>query len=136
MSLIITLLEIIGGVVLILLALVFAIAIKTAREVKKGDYSGCFKADQNLAKSNKQSKVTNISAKLNNSNTRTNDNNVYCPKCSSTSITAQKKGFSLGKAAVGSAIVLPLGIATGMIGKNKIYLTCLNCGHRFKPGKR
>ncbi len=60
----------------------------------------------------------------------------FCPVCHSTSLTANKKGFSLGKAAVGSAIVFPLGLATGMVGKNKIYLTCMNCGCRFKPGRR
>lgn len=60
----------------------------------------------------------------------------FCPRCHSTSLTANKKGFSLGKAAVGSAVAFPLGLATGMIGKNKIYLTCMNCGYRFKPKQR
>jgi len=63
-----------------------------------------------------------------------NDNVVHCSKCGSTSISANKKGFSLGKALVGSVVALPVGAVTGMMGKNKIYITCLNCGHKWKPG--
>jgi len=62
--------------------------------------------------------------------------NVCCPKCGSTQLTANKKGFSLGKALVGGVVLVPIaGVATGMIGKNKIIITCLNCGKQFKPGK-
>ena len=43
--------------------------------------------------------------------------------------------MELGKGVIGSLIILPLGLATGMIGKNKIYITCLNCGHRWVPRK-
>lgn len=46
-----------------------------------------------------------------------------------------KKGFSLGKAVVGGIVLNPiLGAATGMIGKDKIIVTCLNCGRQFKAG--
>ena len=58
-----------------------------------------------------------------------------CPKCNSTSLTANKKGFSVGKAVVGGVVALPLGLVTGMVGKNKVFITCLNCGHKWKPGK-
>ena len=44
----------------------------------------------------------------------------YCPKCHSTSIHAEKRGWK---------------VTTGLIGSNKIVVTCLNCGHKFKPGK-
>lgn len=64
------------------------------------------------------------------------DNLAHCPKCNSTSLSAHKKGFGLGKALVGSAIVLPLGAVTGAIGKNKVYIVCMSCGHKFKPGKK
>lgn len=64
-------------------------------------------------------------------------NNIpCCPKCRSTALAANKRGFSLGKGIVGSMVNLPVGIAAGMIGKNKIEITCLNCGYTFKPGKR
>jgi hypothetical protein len=48
-------------------------------------------------------------------------NQVVCPKCGSTQISANKRGWTLG---------------TGLIGANKIIITCLNCGHRFKPGDK
>ena len=56
--------------------------------------------------------------------------------CGSTQITANKKGFSLGKAIAGGIILTPIaGVATGMLGKNKIIITCLSCGKQFKPGR-
>ena len=61
---------------------------------------------------------------------------VRCPKCGSTQLSANKKGFSLGKAVAGGIILNPvLGVATGMIGKDKIIVTCINCGSQFKAGK-
>ncbi len=48
------------------------------------------------------------------------EDEVRCPKCGSAQIHAGKRGWS---------------IAIGMIGSGKIVLTCLNCGHKFKPGK-
>lgn len=43
-----------------------------------------------------------------------------CPKCGSTQIHVGTRGWSL---------------LTGMIGANKVKMTCLNCGHTFKPGE-
>lgn len=60
---------------------------------------------------------------------------VCCPKCGSTQLSANKKGVGLGKAAVGAIAVGPLGLVAGGIGKNKVLITCLNCGKQFKPGK-
>lgn len=59
---------------------------------------------------------------------------VYCPKCYSTQITSNKKGFSLGKAAAGSLIAG--GVLLGAVGKNKIEVTCLKCGNKWKAGKK
>lgn len=61
---------------------------------------------------------------------------VYCPKCLSTNVTAQKKGFGFGKAALGAAVGLDVGLLAGGIGSNKVILTCMNCGHQWKPGKK
>lgn len=58
-----------------------------------------------------------------------------CPKCGSTSLSANKKGFSLGKAAAGAFVAGPVGLVGGTMGANKLEVTCLNCGHKFKPGK-
>lgn len=55
-----------------------------------------------------------------------------CPKCGSTSLSANKKGFGVGKAAVGVFTVGVLGAAAGGIGSGKVVVTCLNCGHRWK----
>ena len=57
-----------------------------------------------------------------------------CPKCGSTSISANKKGFGFGKAVVGAALVGPTGLVGGTLGANKIQITCLHCGHKYKPG--
>lgn len=55
-----------------------------------------------------------------------------CPKCGSTSLSANKKGFGVGKAAVGVFTVGVLGAAAGGIGSGKVVVTCLNCGHHWK----
>lgn len=63
------------------------------------------------------------------------DDVVRCPRCGSTSITANKKGFSLAKGAAGVLTFGAYGVLTAGIGKNKIIITCLKCGKQFKPGK-
>lgn len=55
-----------------------------------------------------------------------------CPKCGSTSLTANKKGFGIGKAAVGVMALGVYGAVAGGIGSNKVIVTCLNCGHKWK----
>lgn len=57
-----------------------------------------------------------------------------CPRCGSTSITANTKGYGIGKGVIGAAVVGPLGLVAGNIGRHKVLITCLNCGYRFKPG--
>lgn len=44
----------------------------------------------------------------------------HCPKCHSTSLHAEKRGWKA---------------TTGLLGSSKIVITCLNCGNKFKPGK-
>ncbi len=58
-----------------------------------------------------------------------------CPKCGSTSLTANKKGFGIGKAVIGASVAGPIGLVAGNVGRQKVIVTCLNCGHQFKPGK-
>lgn len=60
----------------------------------------------------------------------------YCPKCYSTSLSANKKGFGVGKAVIGASIAGPIGLVAGNIHAKKVRLTCLNCGHQFYPGKK
>ena len=58
-----------------------------------------------------------------------NNNEVRCPRCGSTSLSVNKKGYSFKKAVVG------VGIFADEIGTNKIMVTCLHCGKQFKAGK-
>ena len=60
--------------------------------------------------------------------------NIKCPKCSSTQLTANKKGFS-GTQAIDCALLTGgIVLLAGTIGSGKIRITCLSCGHDFKPG--
>ena len=54
-----------------------------------------------------------------------------CPKCGSTSLSANKKGFGVGKAIIGRAIAGNMGLIAGNIGAKKVWVTCLNCGHQW-----
>ncbi len=60
---------------------------------------------------------------------------VKCPKCRSTQISANKKGFSGGKAVAGVILVGGIGALAGTSGSNKIKITCLSCGYTFEPGQ-
>lgn len=53
--------------------------------------------------------------------TTPNETPISCPKCGCTHLSANKKGFSYW---------------TGAIGSQKVYITCLRCGHRWKAGDR
>ena len=60
-----------------------------------------------------------------------------CPKCGSTFLSANKKGFGVGKAVIGAAAIgNPVGLVAGGLGANKVVVTCLSCGHKFKPGSK
>lgn len=56
---------------------------------------------------------------------------IRCPKCGSTQLTANKKGFGLVKALIGGAIFGSVGLLGGFLGSKKIKITCLNCGHSW-----
>ena len=64
------------------------------------------------------------------------DIKVKCDKCGSTQITANKKGFSAGKAVAGAVLTGGIGLAAGAIGSNKVIVTCLKCGHNWKPAEQ
>lgn len=60
---------------------------------------------------------------------------IRCPICKSTQLTANKKGFSAGTALGAAFFTGGIGLLAGAIGSGKIRITCLSCGHRFKPGE-
>lgn len=55
-----------------------------------------------------------------------------CPRCGSTSLSGNKKGFGIGKAVIGASTLGPFGLVMGNIGAQKVRVTCLNCGKKFK----
>lgn len=69
---------------------------------------------------------------------------LKCPKCGSTSVTGQKKGFGIVKAGLGAAafgavtggVGAIVGLGAGNIGRKNIRCTCMNCGYSFKAGKK
>lgn len=66
-----------------------------------------------------------------------NDEPIKCPKCHSTQIHVDKRGFKAGRAIAGGLITgnILAAAAAGGVGMNNIELTCLKCGHKFKPGE-
>lgn len=58
---------------------------------------------------------------------------IRCPRCNSTQLSANKKGFGLGKAAVGGLLLGPIGLLGGLLGSSKVRITCLKCGRVFSP---
>jgi DNA-directed RNA polymerase subunit RPC12/RpoP len=58
---------------------------------------------------------------------------LRCPKCSSAQLTAQKHGVSALKAAGGFLTLGPLGLLAGLHGSRKVDITCVKCGHSWKP---
>ena len=65
---------------------------------------------------------------------QSNEPTIHCPKCNSTQLTANKKGFSGTKAVAGAVLTGGIGLLAGTLGSNKVRITCLACGHVFKPG--
>lgn len=60
----------------------------------------------------------------------------YCPKCHSTSVTLTDKKLSIGKALVGGILAGEVGAVLGGLSSKKVILVCMNCGHKWKPGKK
>ena len=63
-----------------------------------------------------------------------NQTEIKCPKCGSTQLSANQKGFSGKQAIAGAVLTGGIGILAGTIGSKKINITCLSCGKQFQPG--
>ena len=66
-----------------------------------------------------------------------NDTTIRCPKCSSTELHIDKQGFKTGRAVAGGLLTgnILISLVAGGVGMNKIQITCLKCGHRFKASE-
>ena len=60
---------------------------------------------------------------------------IFCPKCGSSNIHTAKKGYSIKKGILGGLLFGRTGLLAGAIGKDDVIMTCLECGHQFKPGE-
>jgi hypothetical protein len=58
---------------------------------------------------------------------------IVCPKCKSTMIEYNKKGFGIGKALAGAIVTGGVGFLAGFIGSTNVKATCLACGKKFDP---
>lgn len=90
----------------------------------------CPKCGRSWHKDRKYSPETNFEETIQN---KESDNKIKCPKCKSTDLTSNKKGYSFKKGAAG--LLIPGGVLWGFHGRNKIKITCLKCGHTWKAGK-
>lgn len=60
------------------------------------------------------------------------DKMMKCPRCGSTSLSGNKKGYGIGKGVIGAAVFGPLGLIAGNLGAGDVVVTCMKCGHKFK----
>jgi len=59
---------------------------------------------------------------------------ISCPRCYSRNTITGTRGFSGKKAASGGILAGPIGLIGGFHGSSKVQLTCLECGHEWRPG--
>ena len=60
---------------------------------------------------------------------------MKCPSCSSTQLTTNKQGYGWKKGTGVAVCTIGIGALAGFVNSNKIWITCLKCGHRWKAGK-
>lgn len=56
---------------------------------------------------------------------------MTCPRCHSDYVTSGKKGFGIGKAAIGGLVLGPVGLLGGFLGSNKIEFRCNSCQYKW-----
>ncbi|GAA3629283.1 hypothetical protein GCM10022297_05030 [Lactobacillus hamsteri] len=89
---------------------------------------------------NKEARKAKKQAKLEKKQAKLEKLNLYrmsCPRCKSEDFTIlgqHKKGFSVGKAVVGTALTGGVGSLAGFAGKKskKLDIICNKCGRQYK----
>ncbi|MCT4508819.1 MAG: TerD family protein [Tepidibacter sp.] len=66
-----------------------------------------------------------------NNNHMNSQHNIICPRCNSNNVTNEKKGFGIGKSAIGGVLLGPLGMLGGFIGKDDLVFNCNSCGTKW-----
>lgn len=56
---------------------------------------------------------------------------ITCPRCHSDYVTSGKKGFGIGKAAIGGLVLGPVGLLGGFLGSNKMEFRCNSCQYKW-----
>jgi len=60
---------------------------------------------------------------------------IKCPSCGSVQLTANKQGYGWKKGLAVGVGTIGIGALAGFINSNKVWITCLKCGHRWKAGE-
>lgn len=56
---------------------------------------------------------------------------MQCPRCKSDYVGSGKKGFGIGKAAIGGLVLGPVGLLGGFLGANKMEFRCNSCQYKW-----
>lgn len=92
--------------------------------------------DGKLAKISSSNSVSPIQVQSSLESFEERSNELRCPKCRSTNLSANKKGFGLGKAVGGGILLGGIGLLGGFIGSGKVQVTCLKCGYKWNAGRK
>lgn len=100
--------------------------------------------EQELALQNKMLKAQALSLQQQNEQLKIQqkqfDSMAKCPRCGSTSLSGNKKGYGVVKGGLGAlalgamtgGVGAIVGLGAGNIGRKKVIITCMSCGKRFK----
>lgn len=100
--------------------------------------------EQELALQNKMLKAQALSLQQQNEQLKIQqkqfDSMAKCPRCGSTSLSGNKKGYGVVKGGLGAlalgamtgGVGAIVGLGAGNIGRKKVIVTCMNCGRKFK----
>lgn len=67
------------------------------------------------------------------------DDKILCPVCSSTQVATGTKGYDVWKGVILGLLlffIFPFGFLFGLIGSNKIIVTCISCGYKWYAGRK